>query len=328
MRAMAEGVGNGSTYATREQLLRAPRRSYEGTFGLVLGKVDSYLVVLAVERGSEAAAASIRPGEVLLSVDGQSTAGHDIPEVRAWMEAVLDGDIFLTLVGPDQTRRVTLNRSSLTTVRAIGCRVLDRSILYLRVKAFTYGTPGQMREAAESAGSMALQLILDLRGNHDGPIESAFVASDLFIRDGELGEMVGRAGRARRVANPAGPLEQSRVVVLVDRQTQGGAELLAANIQDHHRGQVVGQKTAGIAELHQAWPMAAGDLVQIAVGRVLRAGGAPLSRVGVTPDVELGQDAGAPRGEFGDVSCPGTSSGTAVRADPVVAQAVQLLSPR
>jgi carboxyl-terminal processing protease len=326
-RAMTDSLNDGARYWSRSELQRSWRGKppdLEWTFGLMIGRAVPFPVVVVVEPGSPAETARIVPGEQVLSVDGHSVAGLTGTAVMEVLARVQDRDVVLELAYADSGRRkVTLNRGLLGGSRAIGCRILGRSILYLRVSRLGPAAPSQIREAARSAGEMSNRLILDLRGNAGGWIAATFGVVDLFVSSGMLGELVERSGRKPITARPGDPLETATVVVLVNRETKGGAEMIAFSIQNRRRGWVLGEKTRGEMDVLVYWPLEGGDALQVLTGQLLGPGGVKFTGE-VQPDVDFGTEQVVER-PSSDVPCPGTADPGAVQADELVRRAVRLL---
>lgn len=323
-RAMLGALSDGSRYWTRAEVMKAPRGDLELTFGLLVGQANPFPVVIQVEPGSPAHLMAIVPGVEVLSVDGRSMKGQAGWVVLTVLAAVPDRDVVLELGYADQgTRKVTLNRGFLGARGAIGCRILGRSVLYLRVPRLGPAAPSQIREAARSAGDMSGRLILDLRGNEGGSITATFGVVDLFVSSGMLGELVERSGRKPITANAGDPLETATVVVLVDRVTKGGAEMIAFSVQKRRRGWVLGERTGGETDILQYWPLEGGDMLRIVAGRVLGPGGVKFAGE-VQPDVD-GETEFVMERPYSDVACPGTEDAGEVHADVLVRRAVRLL---
>jgi C-terminal processing protease CtpA/Prc len=326
-RAMTESLNDGSRYWSRLELQRFWRGKppdLESTFGLGMGGGVPFPVVVMVVPGSPAEATRIVPGEQVLSVDGRSVAGQSGLAVMEALAGVPDRDVVLELAYADSGRRkVTLNRGLLGGSRAIGCRLLGLSVLYLRVPRLGSAAPSQIREAARSAGEMSSRLILDLRGNEGGSTAATFGVVDLFVSSGMLGEVVERSGRKPITAKPGDPLETATVVVLVNRETKGGGEMIAFSIQNRRRGWVLGERTGGGTDVHQYWPLEAGDALQVVTGQVLAPGGVRFTGE-VQPDVD-GETELVVERPSSDVPCPGTEDAGEVQADVLVRRAVQLL---
>lgn len=322
--SMTAALKDGSRYWTRTEVKKAPRADLEPYFGLVVGKAVPFPVVVLLQPGSPAHAAGIGTGEQILSIDGVSMEGRDGHAVMDVLAAVPDRDVVLELASAGEVRRViTLNRGFLGARRAIGCRILDRSILYLRVAHLGPAAPSQIRQAALSAGEMSRRLIVDLRGAEDGSPITALEVVDLFVPSAEIAQLIQRRGRQRLTARTGDPLEDSRLVVLVDRGTRGAGELIALAAKETRRGWVLGEKTAGESDLFLDLRLPAGDVIRLLMGRVTRPDG--VGKLGeVEPDVLEGA-APAERGRFSDLPCPGTLDTGEVRGDALIGRGVQLL---
>ncbi|HTP29017.1 MAG TPA: S41 family peptidase [Anaeromyxobacteraceae bacterium] len=323
-RGMLTSLPSGTAYFRRADARRHALQVPEETFGLTVGVAVPYPVILTVEEGSSAALAFVRPGDQLTEISGQPTSGKSRGELYAELALQPQEDVTLGLqLAPEETRRVVLRRSSLTLRHALRCRLLDRKVLYLRPGQIGPGTAGQAREAALSAGEMAGQVILDLRESTGGYFESGVGLLDVFVERGTLGEIRMRDKLVRWNARPGDPLERSAVVVLVGPGTDETAVMVAAALQDLARAKTLGEPTAEGREVRAWFWLKGGDALQLTVGEARRAGPKPLERV--LPDVTASK---TPKAEpvVEDIPCPGANGAEAVAVDPLVAQALQLLS--
>jgi hypothetical protein len=184
---------------------------------------------------------------------------------------------------------------------------------YLRLSAFTPGVSGDVEhglagfEAARTKG-----LVLDLRDNQGGILEEAVKVADAFIRSGTLGSIVTKQERQELVAHDDGHEPSGALVVLVNRRTAAGSELVAAAIKNLGRGVILGEPTAGagairvVFELPKPRPRRSPTEVAdgtkppasqpvpgdepfglfLMTGRLLAAGGGEIEGAGVKPDVQ------------------------------------------
>lgn len=322
---MVSVLGEEANYWTRADLKRLPPGSFEPTFGLLIGPGKPFPIVMGVERGSVAYLAGIQVGEQLVALDGKSLKGANAWAVARVLAGFLDEDVRLDLTMSEDTRRsIVLNRASLAARGAVRCRIIDASILLLRLENITASTPAQMREAARSAGEIGRRLILDLRGSPGGLLERSLKVADLFIPSGDLAQIQERSRRRQVPARRGDPFEDGRVVTLIDGSTAGGAEIIAGVIQDHRRGPVLGTRTAGKTEVKTAWMLEGGDALALVTERVLRLDGTAILARGVSPDV-AGETVLAKQRSFKDAPCPGTADIGGLERDPLVHRAVELL---
>jgi carboxyl-terminal processing protease len=318
-------LGDEANYWTRADLKRLPPGSFEPTFGLLIGPGKPFPTVKGVERGSVAYLAGVQAGEQIVALNGKSLKDANAWAVARTLAGFIDEDVHLELTRSEDTRRsIVLNRASLAARGAVRCRIIDASILLLRLERITASTPAQMREAARSAGEIGRRLILDLRGSPGGLLESSLKVADLFITSGELAQIQERSHRRPVPARPGDPFEEGPVVTLIDGSTTGAAEVIAGAIQDHRRGPVLGTRTPGKTEVKTTWILDGGDALALVTERVLRSDGTAIFDRGVSPDASS-ETMLAKQSSFKDVACPGTADIGSLQGDPLVHRALELL---
>jgi Peptidase family S41 len=173
---------------------------------------------------------------------------------------------------------------------------------YVRIPGFRAGVAAEIQRALAALKNQPQKgFILDLRDNSGGLLDEAVKVADAFIKTGTVGAIAGKQGNKDLAAHddgsePAGPL-----VVLVNRQTASGAELVAAAIKNSGRGVVLGEPTAGAASIRVMFdvpipgrlpplvgaPDAAPLGLVMMTGRLLAAQDAEIDGVGVQPDLRL-----------------------------------------
>ena len=226
--------------------------------------------------------------------------------------------------GAEKTRRVLLRRSSIALKHALRCRLLDRTVLYLKPGQVGPGSAGQAREAALSAGAMAQRVILDLRESGLGYLNSGVALADVFVERGVLAELSMRDKVVRWNARPGDPLEQSATIVLVGPKTDETAVAVAAALQDLKRVRTLGEPTSRAGEVTAWFWLEGRDALLLTVAQARRLGSKPLNQV--LPDA-WPPESSAGEVQIEDIPCPGSVTGDPVASDPLVVRALRLLSP-
>jgi carboxyl-terminal processing protease len=227
--------------------------------------------------------------------------------------------------GPD--RRVVLRRAPVDR-GAVDCRIVEGRVLYLRPWGLSTAIARRVRDHGRAAGAAARLVILDLRDNAGGPVDGGSELADSFLASGTVfsvaGARIPNVDRTYAATPGTSPLESARLAVLVNGNTSGSAEAIAAAVQDHRRGMVLGTRTAGVTYFN-IWHRIAGTEWSVPVARLVRASGQPLHGKGVTPDVADDASDATPAGAMSDVACPNIASTAAVSDDPLVGRGVRLL---
>ncbi|MDZ7662156.1 S41 family peptidase [Thiohalophilus sp.] len=329
-----------SIYFDRRQfaLLQRPAAETAG-IGVLTARRDARLVISEVIPGGPAERAGLKPGNVLLALDGQAVAGqpHDVIMTRLHGPA---GSTVTLRVRFDHgdTRTLRLQREALDLPLVEG-RWLNRGIAYVRLWALSQTTLdefnetflGLIRRLRAPRG-----LVLDLRNNRGGVLDSAVQLTDMFLAEGTILTLRGRAesDSTHYVARPRSEiLEQGLpLALLINGETAAGAESIAAALQDHHRAVILGQRSRGAGRLHAVYQLPGGRGIKLVSGHLYRPGERPIAGHGVIPDICF--DDGRPRliPNAGDVAaagqCARASGQLGGEGDPVLEQATALLVDR
>jgi carboxyl-terminal processing protease len=227
--------------------------------GLHYQIVDQDVVVLGVLPRSPAAAAGLRPGDLLAAVGNAPLCNLS----RAAVDALLDGPSGepLRLAIGRQDKRLALEVApaeyDVETVTGL-CRRADGSwqcmvdetnhLAYIRIREFANGTAEAFDAMMRSLVEQGLAgLVLDLRDNPGGPLQEAVSVADSFLESGVIVITRGRASREERyMAHPDRTVPADvPVVVLVNGRTISAPELLAGALKKHRRALLVGTQTFG-----------------------------------------------------------------------------------
>ena len=276
-----------SRYVTPEEAqLARERRLGQGSVGLRLSVQRGQVLVAAVIPNSPAAAAGIRVGDRLVTVDDEMIFANDLAGAELLLEGAAETEVTLVTQRAGRRRSVTLRRVA-QRVETVTSAMRD-GVLHLRVSGFTALTSAQVTGFVESAFAGANPprgLVLDLRGNRGGILTQAVAVADIFL-DG--GEIVGTAGRHpeanRRYGASDIDLAQGRpMVVMVDGRTASAAEILAAALAERGRAAVLGTGTQGKGLVQILLPLPNGGELQLSWSRIVMPSGWPLQGPGLLP---------------------------------------------
>jgi C-terminal peptidase prc len=301
--------------------------------GLTLQRRGREVVVARVRADSPAAEAGLAAGLEVREVDGHPARDQAAATVARMLAGAPGTPVALAVGRPGEPdRKVTVRRAPIEE-GAVDCRVVGKRVLYLQPWELSASTGRRVRDHGRSAGEAARLVILDLRDNTGGPIDAARDLADSFLASGKMfsaaGARIRNVDKTYTATAGTSSLEEARLAVLVNGETRGVAEAIAAAVQDQHRGVVLGSRTAGKATV-DFWFRVGTLQLRIPTARLVRANGAVLDRVGVTPDAADEALAAAGGGPMKDAACPNVASADAVSDDPLVQRAVRwlLASPR
>jgi carboxyl-terminal processing protease len=260
--------------------------TYQGIGASVSDRTGEIRIV-APFRDSPAEQAGIRAGDTILAVDGEPTDGWTddlaVEKIRGPQGTTVVLEVRHT-DGEIQTLEIVVDRT--------GAAATD--ICYLAISQFHENTLRELTtKAADIESSGCTGLILDLRGNPGGGLQSTIDVTDEFLDEGTI-IIEEDAERNRQVtsARPGGILTEIPIVVLMDNGSASGAEVLAAAIRDNGRGTLVGTRTFGKGTVNRLVPLTSCGsdncgAVYVAIGRWLTPNEVVIEGLGIEPDVEV-----------------------------------------
>ena len=266
-----------------------------GETGLTLSKRYGYIIVLSVLPDSSGVKAGIRSGDLLESIGGFTTRDMSVGQALNLLSGQPGTGLKVSVIRrgkagtPDE---VDIVREKLATPKLI-VQKADPDVLVLRFPSLDSGRSEEVRNRlleAEKQGSH--KVILDLREWGRGPVSEAIAIARLFIPTGTLATLRGQTVSAQVFsAEPKQVIWKNPVSVLVDTTTSGAAEVLASAIEANHRGDVVGERTFGLASEQKLITLDDGAALILTVANYYNADGKSILEEGVTPTEVVRADA-------------------------------------
>ncbi|HWB68350.1 MAG TPA: S41 family peptidase [Solirubrobacterales bacterium] len=287
-----------SEYFSKENLERF-NEEISGRFsgiGLSVTQVERGLRAERVFAGSPAARAGIEPGDVVVSVDGESIAGVSSEVATAKIKGPEGTDVVVGVLDPKsgKVRDVRLTRAQVslpittTKVKTVNGRKLG----YVRLVTFSEGAHAALREAVEKVEREGAEgIVLDLRGNGGGLLDEAVLSASVFMPKGKL--VVSTDSRTQghsAYRTVGGNLPRRPVVVLIDRNTASAAEILTAALADDIGAPVVGTRSYGKGVFQQEVGLSNGGALKLTIGEYFTPKGVNLAGKGIHPDVPARDD--------------------------------------
>ncbi len=257
-----------SGYIAPEELPAFERRSagdYIGV-GIEIGAVGDEMTVITPIDGSPAARAGVRPGDVILSIDGQDIKGLSVFDLEGLLIGRPGTSVRLRLQhsGEEEPEAVTITRGPVNLTTVHGCRrgssgrwefMLDpeHRIGYVRVSRFIETT---MRDFDSALAELLLQgvrgLIIDLRFNPGGKMQQAVAMVDRFVDSGVIVSTVTRRKAVREyLATKGGTNAEIELAVLINSGSASSSEIVAGSLQARDRALVVGERSFGKGSVQQ-----------------------------------------------------------------------------
>ena len=292
--------------------------------GLDVALQDGSPMVVAPVPDAPAQLAGILPGDVIVAVDGAAVTAENFQRMVGRMRGP-PGTQVTVAVSRDGSQPIEfhLERSDIEVATVTGEHLGD-GFGYLHLSGFADNTaPGMDIEVARieaEAGRTLRGMVLDLRNNPGGVLESAVAVTDRFLDSGLIVRGSGRIAHARfeHRANAGHALEDIPLVVLVNGGSASASEIVAGALRDHDRALIVGRETFGKGSVQTVMPLGAGQALKITTSRYVLPSGRSLSADGIEPDIWVRND--DPNRQF-----RGTPSGVQLSEDRQLLRALRTI---
>jgi carboxyl-terminal processing protease len=276
-----------------------PSGTFEGIGATVSQQADE-IVIVAPIKGTPAEAAGIRSGDVVLAVNGESTQGWTVDQAVLKIRGPSGTPVTLTVRHSDETEEdITIVREEIrvesVSTTPPGGVLQDGSgddvtdIAYVQIQEFTSRTEEELSPVLRDISEDGYRgLILDLRGNPGGLLDTTVGVADMFLEEGTILVEVSRDGQERSFnARGGGEAVDIPVVVLVNQFSASGAEVLSAAIQQNDRGVLMGEQTFGKGTVNIARQLSDGGALFVTIARWLTPERIQIDGVGIRPDIEV-----------------------------------------
>ena len=223
-----------------------------GGVGLEITKIDKVgaQVVSALE-GTPGYRAGVTAGDIITKVNGASVADLSLSAIRDQLRGTPRTDVTVTIKRGDTVQFDATITREIIQLRTVKYAMMPGGIGYLRLSEFTPQSADQCRAAIRSfIAAGYTSMILDLRGNPGGLLNSAVDVANLFIDQGLIVQRKSDRVASENVtynARPGRMLVDPKipVVLLVDRYSASAAEIVSGALKDYHRATLIGEKTYG-----------------------------------------------------------------------------------
>ena len=251
--------------------------------GMTISQRENQTVVLAPFVGSPAYKAGIRPGDIVLRVEGKSCDGLTGTEVADMLKGPKGTVVHISLgrEGWDKPIEVTVTRDEISRPAVEFFTMLKPGIGYVRLVSFSETTDSDVADALKQLDYPKLDgLVFDIRNNGGGLLSQAVGLADMFLDKNEI--VVSHRGRSsperRYYAVRGNQGIGVPLVVLINGQSASASEIVAGAIQDHDRGLVVGENSFGKGLVQTQLPLSEDTALLLTTARYYTPSGRLIQR--------------------------------------------------
>lgn len=262
-----------------------------GGLGIEVGVEDGFVKVVSPIDDTPASKAGIEAGDLIVKINGAPTQGQTMQEAVDKMRGKIGEKITLTLVRDGGNPfDVTLARATIQ-VKSVKAQMLENGYGYIRITQFQVKTGEEVGKALakfrKDNGKKMSGLILDLRNNPGGVLQSAVEVADHFLTKGLIVYTKGRIANSelRFSADPADASEGVPLVVLINGGSASASEIVAGALQDQKRGILMGTDSFGKGSVQTVLPLNNDRALKITTALYYTPNGRSIQAQGINPDI-------------------------------------------
>ena len=262
---------------------------FEG-IGAEIGLKDGIITVIAPLEGMPAQKAGLKAGDQIAKINNESTAGLSVVQAVDKIRGPKGTAVKLSIYREKETqpREFSIVRD-LIVIKSVKTEITKDNIFIIRISSFNDDTDALFEQAVEEIlAKKPKGIILDLRNNPGGYLESSILMSSKWIKDGTVvmeryGD--GTTNTHKSIGEPV--FSDIKTVVLVNRGSASASEIVAGALQDHKLAKIVGEKTFGKGSVQVLKTLSDGGSVKITAAKWLTPNGKSIDGQGITPDIEV-----------------------------------------
>lgn len=291
---LVKSVGDPYTVFLRPKESQSFAQEIQGTFGgigIEIGLRDNVLTVIAPINGTPAEKSGILAGDKILKIGDKSTEGIKINEAVELIR------------GPKGTPvRLTINRESFSTskeitifrdtirIPTVSWKLIDNNTAYVQLFVFNRNVDADFKKIArEIVSSKADRIILDLRNNPGGLLDSSVNIASYFLEPNQLvTEERFSDGKVDEFRTPAnGQLKNYPITIIINKGSASASEILAGAIKDNRGVTIVGEKSFGKGSVQEVDELPGRAAVKITIAKWFTPKGVSIDDSGIEPDIEV-----------------------------------------
>lgn len=292
---MVRAAGDPYTVFADPETTKQFEETIGGSFsgiGIEIGMQQGLVTVIAPLDGSPAEAAGVRAEDVIVAIDGQPIQSDDsLDDVVRKIRGPRGESVILTVVhkGQSQSEDISIVRDTIE-IESVKMNIQDE-IAHIEITSFNGDTTRRFTTAAEEALESSVRgIILDMRSNPGGFLQTAVDVSSLFLEPGTL--VVSERGQevSEYLAKGQPFLVDVPVVVLVDRGSASASEIVAGALQDQRQAPIIGIRTFGKGSVQEFLKLSDGSSLRVTIAKWFTPSGRSINEEGIAPTIEIEDD--------------------------------------
>jgi carboxyl-terminal processing protease len=291
MKGMVNSLDPHSAFMTPEQYkeMQVDTKGEFGGIGIQIGIKDGMLTVIAPIEDTPAYTAGIKAGDKIIKINNDFTKDISLHDAVSKMRGAPSTSVKITILreGWKETKDFTITRE-IIKIKSVKSKLLEDGIGYIKINQFQEQTSSDLSQAMDNLMKQNINsLVLDLRNNPGGLLNSAVDVSSQFLPSGKLVVFI-KDRKGEKVEYKSGKNGSNSVtpmVVLVNQGSASASEIVAGALKDWNRAVVIGTQTFGKGSVQSVIPLGDGSALRLTTARYYTPDGISIQTTGIAPDI-------------------------------------------
>ncbi|MEW6419502.1 MAG: S41 family peptidase [Nitrospirota bacterium] len=260
-----------------------------GGIGIQIGIKEGMLIVIAPIEDTPAHKAGIKAGDHIIKVNNEFTKNMSLHDAVSKMRGTPGTSVKITILreGWKETKDFTIVRE-IIKIKSVKSKFLEDGIGYIKINQFQEQTASDLSNAMEKLMHENITaLIIDLRNNPGGLLNSAIDVASQFLPPGKLVVYI-KDKKGERQEYQSGRTKSDYtmpMIVLVNQGSASASEIVAGALKDWNRAVIIGTQTFGKGSVQSVVPLSDGSALRLTTARYYTPKGISIQATGITPDI-------------------------------------------
>ena len=266
-----------------------------GGLGIEVTMEAGVVKVISPIDDTPASRAGIKAGDYIVKIENTQVQGKSLSEAVDLMRGPVGSSIELTIRRRGEKKALIFEVTrEIIEIKSVKADLLDKNVGYLRLTSFNENSAQQIEnEIKKLEKNKELKAyILDLRNNPGGLLSQAITISDFFLENGEIVSTKSRKSSENRkwFAKKGDITNGKTLIVLINYGSASASEIVAGALKDHKRAILLGENSYGKGSVQSIIPLKNKGAIRLTVAKYYLPSGKSISEVGVSPDIEIGEE--------------------------------------
>ena len=266
-----------------------------GGLGIEVGMESGVVKVISPIDDTPASKAGIKAGDYIVKINNTQVQGKSLSEAVDLMRGPVGSGIELTIRRRGEKKALIFNViREVIQIKSVKTDLLEKNIGYVRLTSFNENSGKQIEREIKKLekNDSVKSYILDLRNNPGGLLSQAIKISDFFLENGEIVSTKSRKASENRkwFARKGDLTNGKKLIVLINYGSASASEIVAGALKDHKRAILLGENSYGKGSVQSIIPLKNRGAIRLTVAKYYLPSGKSISEVGVSPDIEIGEE--------------------------------------